>query len=100
MIYLISFHFGFLIFAFIDLKICHSKIEIEKFEIKKTIFESGKKSSSFKCYWRPSWTSRWKPPDSGWRSPYFHWRPHIFVGDPQIIVGDPHIFVERPPDYH
>ena len=52
-------------------------------------------------HWRPSLTSRWRPPDFNWKPQILIWRPqilvgdpHIFIGDPQIPVGDPHIFIE------
>ena len=98
-------------------EICHYKIEIEKFEIKKTIFLIWEEVIIIGVlletlfHWRPSWTSRWKPTYSCWRphifigdpifsletpifsleTPYFHWRPHIFIGDPHIFIGNSQI---------
>ena len=71
-------------------EICHYKIEIEKFEIKKTIFWIWEEVIIIGVlletlfHWRPSWTSRWKPT-------YSCWRPHIFIGDPHIFIGNSQI---------
>ena len=79
-------------------EICHYKIEIEKFEIKKTIchhhWSAIGDPLSLETLMDVSLETHiflLETPIFSLETPFFHWRPHIFIGDPHIFIGNSQI---------